>query len=54
MVERVLATDETLKLIERLRAKHGPLMFHQTPASPATRCPATKKGPSARRPLDQL
>ena len=30
MVERVLATDETLKLIERLRAKHGPLMFHQS------------------------
>jgi uncharacterized protein (DUF779 family) len=30
MVERVLATDETLKLIARLRAKHGPLMFHQS------------------------
>ena len=30
MVERVLATDETLKLIQRLRAKHGPLMFHQS------------------------
>jgi len=30
MVERVLATDETLKLLERLRAKHGPLMFHQS------------------------
>jgi uncharacterized protein (DUF779 family) len=30
MVERVLATDEALKLIERLRAKHGPLMFHQS------------------------
>ena len=30
MVERVLATDEALKLIARLRAKHGPLMFHQS------------------------
>jgi uncharacterized protein (DUF779 family) len=30
MVDRVLATDEALKLIERLRAKHGPLMFHQS------------------------
>src|SRR5262245_5163131 len=30
MVERVLATDATLSLIERLRAKHGPLMFHQS------------------------
>ena len=30
MVERVLATDEALRLIERLRAKHGPLMFHQS------------------------
>jgi hypothetical protein len=30
MVERVLATDATLQLLERLRAKHGPLMFHQS------------------------
>jgi uncharacterized protein (DUF779 family) len=30
MVERVLATDATLSLLERLRAKHGPLMFHQS------------------------
>jgi uncharacterized protein (DUF779 family) len=29
MVERVLATDATLDLIERLKQKHGPLMFHQ-------------------------
>ncbi len=29
MVERVLATDAALDLIERLRA-HGPLMFHQS------------------------
>jgi len=30
MVERVLATDAALDLIERLRALHGPLMFHQS------------------------
>ncbi|QNR21311.1 DUF779 domain-containing protein [Exiguobacterium sp. Helios] len=30
MVERVLATDAGLELIERLKAKHGPLMFHQS------------------------
>ena len=30
MVERVLATDATLNLIEHLKAKHGPLMFHQS------------------------
>ncbi len=30
MVERVLATDTALELIERLKAKHGPLMFHQS------------------------
>jgi uncharacterized protein (DUF779 family) len=30
MVDRVLATDEALQLIERLRAEHGPLMFHQS------------------------
>jgi hypothetical protein len=29
-VSRVLATDAALELIERLRAKHGPLMFHQS------------------------
>ncbi|HAO31368.1 MAG TPA: DUF779 domain-containing protein [Candidatus Competibacter sp.] len=29
-VSRVLATDATLELIERLKAKHGPLMFHQS------------------------
>jgi uncharacterized protein (DUF779 family) len=30
MVARVLATDAAVALIERLRAKHGPLMFHQS------------------------
>jgi uncharacterized protein (DUF779 family) len=30
MVDRVLATDAALDLIERLRARHGPLMFHQS------------------------
>ena len=30
MVERVLVTDAALALIERLRAKHGKLMFHQS------------------------
>jgi uncharacterized protein (DUF779 family) len=30
MVERVLATDATLDLIESLKHKHGPLMFHQS------------------------
>ena len=30
MVERVLATDATLKLLDKLRVKHGPLMFHQS------------------------
>ncbi|HXG79645.1 MAG TPA: DUF779 domain-containing protein, partial [Methyloceanibacter sp.] len=30
MVERVLATEAALELIARLRAKHGPLMFHQS------------------------
>ncbi|NRR19480.1 DUF779 domain-containing protein [Brevibacillus sp. MS2.2] len=28
--EKVLATDAALALIERLRAKHGDLMFHQS------------------------
>ncbi|QTD39892.1 DUF779 domain-containing protein [Sporosarcina sp. Te-1] len=30
MPERVLATDAALELIEKLKAKHGPLMFHQS------------------------
>jgi uncharacterized protein (DUF779 family) len=30
MVERVLVTEAALDLIERLRARHGPLMFHQS------------------------
>ncbi|RWZ58805.1 DUF779 domain-containing protein [Halobacillus fulvus] len=30
MVERVVATDATLELIEHLKEKHGPLMFHQS------------------------
>jgi uncharacterized protein (DUF779 family) len=30
MVERVLATDAALALIETLKARHGPLMFHQS------------------------
>jgi len=30
MVERVLATDTALELIERLKRQHGPLMFHQS------------------------
>jgi len=29
-VSRVLATDAALDLIARLKAKHGPLMFHQS------------------------
>ncbi len=29
-VARVLATDAALELIDRLKAKHGPLMFHQS------------------------
>lgn len=29
-VRRVVATEETLELIELLRNKHGPLMFHQS------------------------
>jgi len=33
MVERVIATDRALALIDRLRQKHGPLMFHQPEAS---------------------
>jgi uncharacterized protein (DUF779 family) len=30
MVQRVLATEAALQLIETLKAKHGPLMFHQS------------------------
>lgn len=30
MVERVLVTDAALAVIERLRERHGPLMFHQS------------------------
>lgn len=30
MVERVTATDTALMLIELLKSKHGPLMFHQS------------------------
>lgn len=30
MVERVIATDASLELIEQLKSKHGPLMFHQS------------------------
>ena len=30
MVERVLATEAALQLIETLSARHGPLMFHQS------------------------
>jgi len=29
-ISRVLATDATLALIARLKARHGPLMFHQS------------------------
>ena len=30
MVEHVVATDAALAMIERLRARHGDLMFHQS------------------------
>lgn len=30
MVDRVLATDKALALIETLKGRHGPLMFHQS------------------------
>jgi uncharacterized protein (DUF779 family) len=30
MIERVTATDATLELIELLKSKHGPVMFHQS------------------------
>jgi uncharacterized protein (DUF779 family) len=29
-VEKVIATDAAVELIERLKAKHGPVMFHQS------------------------
>lgn len=29
-VQRVVATDAALRLIEKLKAKYGPLMFHQS------------------------
>lgn len=30
MVERVVATEAALVLIDKLKAQHGPLMFHQS------------------------
>lgn len=30
MVKRVIATEEALKLIDKLKDLHGPLMFHQS------------------------
>jgi len=30
MVDRVIATPAALALIDRLRAQHGPVMFHQS------------------------
>lgn len=30
LVERVVATDAALQLMEKLKARHGPLMFHQS------------------------
>ncbi|MBI2277872.1 MAG: DUF779 domain-containing protein [Dechloromonas sp.] len=30
MVERVVATESALALIDRLQQKHGPVMFHQS------------------------
>jgi uncharacterized protein (DUF779 family) len=30
MTERVVATEAALALIEKLKVKHGPLMFHQS------------------------
>lgn len=30
MVERVTATDAALDLMEKLKKRHGPLMFHQS------------------------
>lgn len=30
LVERVVATEEALQLIDKLKARHGPVMFHQS------------------------
>jgi len=30
MVERVIATEKAIELIEKLKAAHGPLLFHQS------------------------
>ena len=30
LVERVVATDDALQLIEKLKKRHGPIMFHQS------------------------
>ena len=30
MIKRILATDAAIELIEKLRDKNGPLMFHQS------------------------
>lgn len=30
LVERVIATDAALQLIEKLKERHGPVMFHQS------------------------
>ena len=30
MVERVIATDEALALIDQLKTEHGEIMFHQS------------------------
>ena len=30
MVERVIATESTVALLDKLKAKHGPLLFHQS------------------------
>ena len=30
MTERVIATDAALELIDLLKARHGPIMFHQS------------------------
>lgn len=30
MVQKVIATDATIELLDKLKAIHGPLMFHQS------------------------
>ena len=30
MVDRVLITDDAVKVVDKLRAMHGPLLFHQS------------------------